>query len=89
MEPVHFPEVNAKFRAPSDLSEGQCKTIPSYTGTVNGGSLDGMTIVVTAWKPTEWELEQLNAGNPVFLTCIGGLPPHMMTTSFHHAIRPA
>ncbi len=45
-------------------------------------------IIVTAWAPDADELARLNAGAPIFLTFIGGLPPHMITTDFRQAIAP-
>lgn len=89
MNPVNFPESNARFGPPSDLTEEQCKTIFAFMSEVTGGSVDGANMVVTAWKPTPEELEELNAGNPVFLSCLGGLPPHYLTTNFQNATNPA
>ena len=85
MTPVDFPESNTTFGPPPDLEESQCQTIHAYHGTVPRGSVEGAGIVVTAWRPSAEELEALNAGAPVFLTCIGGLPPHLLSTSFKGA----
>jgi hypothetical protein len=46
-------------------------------------------MVVVAWKPTAEELAALNAGAPVFLTTLGGLPPHFITTDFAAATTPS
>lgn len=89
MTAEHFPEANARFTAPSDLAESQCLTIPAYQGIVTGGSVDGSPIVVVAWKPSPQELADLVAGKPIFLSCIGGLPPHFLSTDFHSATHPA
>lgn len=88
MTPVDFPECNRVFGAPNDLTESQVAAIPAYTGQIEGGSLDGVPIVVTAWKPDERELALLNAGHPIFLSFLGGLPPHMPTMHFHAATHP-
>lgn len=85
MTPVRFPQVNAFFGAPAGLDENQVVTVPAFAGSARGGSLDGMPIVVTAWQPSPAELAALNAGRPIFLTFIGGLPPHMATTDFESA----
>lgn len=88
MTPIQFPEANATFAPPPDLDESQCMTIHAYVGETQGGTVDGANMVVTAWKPSEHELEMLNAGAPVYLTVLGGLPPHMITTSFAQATNP-
>jgi hypothetical protein len=89
MTPVDFPESNVLFGPPPGIDESQCKTVHAYTGLAGGGSMDGSSLVVTAWKPEPHELEDLNAGKPIFLTFVGGgLPPHMATTDFKLAISP-
>lgn len=80
MNPCDFPEANCSFKAPSDMDGSQCGTISAFRGTIGGGNIDGAEVVVVAWKPTEQELEDSNNGQPVFLLCVGGLPPHSMTT---------
>lgn len=85
MTPVDFEGTNARFAPPNDLEESQCATIRAFVTTVSRGSCEGARLVVTAWKPTPDELAQLNAGNPVFLSCLGGPPPHVLTTSFEAA----
>lgn len=89
MIPTDFPEANKKFVAPADFDENQVRTIRGYVGTMQGGSCDGQPIVVVAWCPTEEQLVELATGAPIFLTCFGGLPPHMLTTNFHDATHAA
>ncbi len=71
------------------MAESQVKTIRAYLGQVKDGSCDGMSMVIVAWTPSPEELEDLKAGRPVFLTCMGSLPPHFLTTSFQEAKRVA
>lgn len=89
MTPVHFPESNARFGPPSDLAESQCMTIHAYHGKISGGSVDGATVVVTAWKPSPEEIEKISKGSPIFISCLGGLPPHFLTTDFDTAVHPS
>lgn len=89
MTPAHFPQVTAFFGPPPGLAESQVQTIPAFVGTVQRGSVEGTPIVVTAWQPSPEDLVRLNAGAPLFLTFLGGLPPHMVKTSFNDAINPA
>lgn len=89
MKPVTFPEANASFKAPTDLHENQVATIMAYCGPVPGGSMDGEKIVVVAWQPTADEVAAISLGRPIFLTTLGGLPPHFLTTDFDSATNPA
>jgi hypothetical protein len=85
MTPTFFPEANKPFGPPIDMEESQVATVHAYIGEIKRGNLDGCMFVVTAWTPSEEELKELNAGSPVFLTCVGGLPPHFITTNFQNA----
>jgi len=71
------------------MDESQVFTIHAFSGTVNGGNLDGAPVVVTAWLPTPEELEQIKQGKPIFLTFIGGLPPHYPSMDFKEATQPS
>lgn len=89
MNPTLFPEANINFVAPGDLKESQCATVAGFQGKVTGGSIDGSPISVVAWAPTERELELIKEGKPIFLTFVGGIPPHYPSMSFHEASQPA
>jgi hypothetical protein len=88
MSPVDFEQSNCVFGPPPDLAEEQCSSIHAFQGIVKGGSCDGVAVVVVAWKPSSEELEKLNQGSPIFLSCLGGLPPHFLTTDFESAKHP-
>lgn len=89
MNPIHFPEANRQFNPPPDLDESQCMAVPAYVGEVKQGSVDGVTIVVVAWQPNAQDIKRIIEGNPIYLSCVGGLPPHFLTTDFHSATHPA
>lgn len=89
MMPVKFDEANCRFGPPSDADESQVQTIHAYRGVIERGSMEGACIVVVAWKPTPQEIERIAAGAPIFLSCLGGLPPHFLSTDFQSAISPA
>lgn len=89
MIPVEFPECNKVFRPPSDMEESQVMSIPAYVGEVKQGSIDGVSLTVVAWIPTARERSIIALGNPIYLTFIGGLPPHYPSTSFEEATHPA
>jgi len=77
------------FGPPPDMDANQCQSIRAYVGPIEGGTCDGAKLVVTAWRPNARELAELVAGKPLFLSFVGGLPPHFATVSFDEAIRPA
>jgi len=79
--PCEFAEANVIFGHPPNLEESQCASIPACAYQMVGGPLDGVEMVVVAWKPDAEDLKQLNEGSPVFLSIIGGLPPHFLSTS--------
>ena len=89
MTPVNFPQANAQFGPPPDMQESQCMAIRVHVGLIQGGSLDGERVVVAAWQPTPEELAVLNTGQPLFISFIGGLPPHFPCVDFEQAIHPA
>jgi len=89
MNPVNFPQANVVYGPPPSLDESQCRRIPAYRAQITGGSCDGEDVVVVAWKPDEEDMEKLMQGGVVYLSCIGGLPPHYLTTDFELAKKPA
>lgn len=84
-----FPGTNRFFGPPPDMDSKQVAVIHAHCGVVDRGSCEGSPMVITAWKPDEQDLRRLNAGEPVFVTFLGGLPPHMLTTNFKEAKNPA
>lgn len=88
MTPVDFPEANAHFGPPVGVAESQVATIRAFLGPLMNGSMDGAQMVIVAWEPAPHELSMLNDGHPIFLTMLGGLAPHMLTTDFQSASNP-
>lgn len=85
MTPVEPPVTTNVFVAPVGMSSSQVSKISAYVNRIKGGNLDGTGFVVTAWIPSADELRALNAGGSVFLSCLGSLPPHMLTANFNEA----
>jgi len=86
MEAIKFSQANSVFKALSDLDESQCFSIHAYQRIIPSGNLDGAHQVIVAWKPSVLDLERINKGEPVFISMLGGLAPHFLTTSFEEAI---
>ena len=89
MTPVDFKEGNKIFGPPEGFTEGQVKPVRAYHGTVRTGSCEGAPCVVVAYQPDAYERQIIADGGSVFMTVLGGLPPHMLTTSFAQAVNPA
>ena len=64
MEPVKFQGMNVTYVAPG------CMDIPTYAEEKNG-KLE----VTSCWKPSQEDMEVLNAGGCVCLCVRGGQPP--------------
>ncbi len=90
MNPTPFPDQNCQFGPPPGYDESQVRTINAYQGTVTGQTnVDGVPVIVTAYKPTPEELADLIAGGRIYVShCMAGLPPHFLTTHFQAAKNP-
>lgn len=88
MIPAQFPEANTKFTAPGGMDESQVMTLPAYLSPIAGGNLDGACVCVAAWRPTPEEIQKMIDGEPIFLSFLGGMPPHFPTMEFGIAANP-
>lgn len=96
MIPVQPPVYNAVFHPPDGLDHTQVFSIHAYKNAVAAGftqhvfagevppgsNLDGANFIVTAFKPTQEELDDLNRGGCIYLSCLAVLPPHFLTTDW-------
>jgi hypothetical protein len=89
MQNVDFPESNTNMHAPAGMTEEQVGTCRAYVGKLEEGNNAGMIQSITAWKPTEEDLDRLIGGGVVYFQCLGRLPPHFLTTDFKEAINTA
>lgn len=88
MNPIEPPHANQHFKAPPGMDASQVMTIPAYHAEIKDGNLAGMPVTVTAWQPTPDDVKRINAGKPIYLSFVGGLPPHFPTTRFSFAANP-
>lgn len=89
MNCITFPESNRVIGPPKGMTEEQVFPVNAYVGEVARGQHEGQLIVVVAWRQDRDDMHRLLRGEPIFLTMFGGLAPHMLTTSFQEAIKPA
>lgn len=85
MIPTTFPQANGNHGAPKDVNEDNVRRMPSFTGNIQGGPFDGSQMVIVAWKPTLADLVNLNNGGCVFVSVIGQLSPHYVSSTFEEA----
>ncbi len=72
MFPAAFEHANQVFDAPPGM-EADCEPINACICKTS----DGLPCIVTCWKPTEQELEEINRTKRVWVFIYSnGLPPH-------------
>jgi hypothetical protein len=77
--------VNTVYGTPEGLEESQVAPLPAFKGVVPTGNMEGSRFIVVAWKPTDEDIKRIFDGGKVYLTCIGILPPHFVSTDFKEA----
>lgn len=80
MHPTNFIGANKIVGPPPGVLEAQVASIPAYVGKHKHGPFDGTQFVVVAWVPSPEDLERIKSGMPIYLTMLGGLMPHFMST---------
>ncbi|HVR06913.1 MAG TPA: hypothetical protein VMW75_02600 [Thermoanaerobaculia bacterium] len=72
MEAASFNEANKLLSRPPDLTADQCEPL-SVLGTVTS---DGVPVIISCWKPTRAELQEIERTGRVWLMVYGiGMPP--------------
>lgn len=76
MRPRQFDNSNGIIGPPPDMRDN-CNAIACYRGKDTAGT----PLVITKWFPSEEELAALQAGEGVYLTCVGiTMPPVIVGT---------
>lgn len=80
MNPVAFPEANEALLRPPSMSRQECKAL----AVCRAQTWNGISVVISCWKPTADELEEIQRTGQVWLVLVGdtmppaavlGLPP--------------
>ncbi len=79
MIPCPMEKSNIVFGPPPG-TEGEVQSIPGFSGQLLGGACDGTPVAVVAWKPSPEDIARLLDGGPIYITMIGGLVPHNLST---------
>lgn len=69
--PTAFDEDNAALGKPADMSNEQCEALSVCITNTD----EGLPVVVSCWKPTAEELEEINRTGRVWLVVFGTTMP--------------
>lgn len=89
--PLEFKGTNVTFQLPSDLSNSKTKARPIRGKIIqmNKGPLDGLAVAVVAYKPSPLDVSRILAGEPIYISFLGGVAPHYLSTALEEAISPS
>ena len=91
MMPLEFKGTNVTFQLPADLS-GQKTKARAIRGRIlqlNKGPLDGLAVAVVAYKPSPLDISRILAGQPIYISFLGGVAPHYLSTALEEALNPS
>lgn len=73
MIPTSFPESNTWFDKPHDMTEEECGVLSVW----KGNNTDGSPMIISCWKPTKEELEEIKRTGRIWVFHFGQfLQPH-------------
>jgi hypothetical protein len=76
MVPSSFENENIVFDSPPGMSPDECEPVNAFIGT----DPDGVPIVITCWKPTKEELEEIIRTGRIWCYHFGHqLQPHTLS----------
>lgn len=72
MLPTTFSESNFTFTKPQSMTDEQCMDLPVFKGV----DQDGFPIIISCWKFSKEDLEEIQRTGHIFLSISGqGMPP--------------
>jgi hypothetical protein len=78
MYPTDFDQSNQVIDKPPDMTREECLPINAFIGE----STEGYPAIVTCWKPTKEELEEINRTGRVWCILYSHvIPPHYIAGS--------
>lgn len=84
VEIPNFP--NQRIGKPENLHESQCKDVMAVVHEIQGTNLDGLINFIMCYQLDDLEIASLQKnGGKLFMSCIGGIMPHMITMSIEEA----
>jgi len=70
MTPTTFKQQNAVFEKPNDMTEDQCGSLPAFKGDAYG-----RPIILSCWKLSDDEIEQIKHTGRIWLSVTGNIMP--------------
>jgi hypothetical protein len=75
MFPTSFPESNAVLDKPPEMTYDECEALTVWMGSTEAG----VGVIISCWKPTKAELDEINRTGRVWLLIYGGaMPPSVI-----------
>ncbi len=75
MFPCSFTEANQVYDKPESMSYDECEALNTFIGL----SADGVPVIISCWKPTREELDEINKTGRIWCFHYGTiLPPHAL-----------
>lgn len=79
MLPTSFPEQNIVLGRPIDMTDEQCVSLPAWVGKND----EGLPCIISKWKLSKEDLEEINRTGEVWLQVIGSaMPPVGIFTQY-------
>ena len=73
---ANFEESNLYFDKPEDMSYEECEALSVWAGH----AADGQPLIISCWKPTKEELEEINKTGRIWCFHYGtDLQPHALS----------
>lgn len=77
MEAASFDQANCVLSPPSAMTADECMPLSVFRGMYS----DGQRVVISCWKPTRDEIEEIKRTGRIWLSVLGeGMPPVALTT---------
>lgn len=81
MLPTSFEQSNFVFGKPKDWTDEQCMDLPVYKGTSKDEDYFETPVIISCWKLSKEDLEEINRTGIIWLNITGhGMPPVSLQT---------
>lgn len=79
MLPVTFPEQNIVLGKPDNMTDEECMSLPAWRGR----NSDGLPVIISKWKLSKEDLDEINRTGEVWLQIVGpAMPPASVFTEY-------
>lgn len=77
MLPTSFEQANFVFQKPQNMTDEECMDLPTFVGFTT----EGMPCIISCWKFSKEDLEEIQKTGCIFLSITGhGMPPVSLFT---------